>query len=345
MVFPPTWTPSPTFTPAPPTATATLVIQDTPIVTRTASPAATNFRRYPAPANGTLGLWVDTTDLSPDLLASLAPRAQLLSGQQVAAARQANSHAFTLARLDVNKSDNLVSNVQQLARSYDGILVEPTSADSLDAANALLASLRGPLGSRLLIASTYAWHDGASYAQHSADAQKLLARVDGACLCDFLRVGDAPLDQFKTEAEWKQDVDALAALSQSPNALVLVATRFAKVSNDTASQLAPWLDYALASYLLGADAAHTYFSFQGPHAADYLANDSLAPALGYAVSKYYQSYGLYARNFQKGLVLVNPGEYAREMPLGRTYTTTSGEQVTSAKLEPHAGLILLIAEQ
>ncbi len=340
MRFPVTWTPAPTYTPLPPTPTNTLVIQDSPVMTRT--PAA-NVRPYPDATNGTIGRWAETASLPADQLGTLAPLIRVVTGPQALAARRLNWRLIALARLDAGQPGNLVSRAISATQSYDGLLLEHVVTDTLPSTDALLASLRAPLGKRLLVASTYAWNDGAAYAAHTADAQALLKRVDGACLCNFLRASDTPTQTFKSEVEWKKDVDALAALSQAPSTFTLVSTPF-KLSGGDPEQLRPWLDYALASFLLGANGTHAYFNFQGPLADGYMSSRELDTALGYPSAAYYQNAGLYVRQFQKGMVAVNPGDYARELPLARPYLTLEGEQITRLRLEPRTGTILTVVQ-
>jgi Hypothetical glycosyl hydrolase family 15 len=344
--FPATWTPAPTSTPAPPAATATLVIQSTP---RVSSATGANIRRYPIPSYGIIGGWVDTTHLSVDALPSLAPRVQLALGPQVGAVRQLNRRVIDLARFDTTgRPEGVLPFARSLGSGYDGALLEHMGSEAgfaqFGSTDQILASVRIALGTRLLIADTYAWADGASLEEHGSDVEGLLSEVDGACVCQFLRAPDAPLATFRPDSEWKRDVDGLASLSSRPNLIVLVATRFDQVSDEEADQLQSWFDYALASFLMGENGSHAYFSFQGARADDYMASEELGVALGLPVGRYFPTYGVYARHFQHGLVVVNPGNTARELPLARVYVTPAGETLTRLMLVPHTGQILLMAD-
>ncbi len=344
--YPATWTPAPTATAAPPKPTATLVISAKSVTSTTAS---NNFRRYPFPSYGTIGAWVDTTHLSPGLMRELAPHVQLAIGSQAFTLRQINPRAIALARLDaLTQTETINLRALALGGVYDGVLLEHLGAspraNSASAVTNLLNPLRTGLATRLVIADTFAWEDGAAFALHASEASALLSRVDGVCVCSFLRPSNAPLTKFKDEGEWKKDVSALAALSSATNDIVLVATRFDKVSDKETNALKQWFDYALASYLLGANGVHTYFSFQGPRADDYMASTPLSSSLGAPLGGYFQSYGLYARHFARGMVVVNPGNFTRELPLARSCTSDSNQVVTRVKLEPHTGMILLVAQ-
>jgi hypothetical protein len=342
--FPPTWTPAPTATAKPPPPTATLVVQPS-SEDSNATPA--NIRRYPYSSYNTIGAWVDTTHISKDNLKQIASQVQLAIGPQANVLRQLNSRVITLQRVDsAGQAEGASSVSLVLDSASDGVLLENvgngTNVDRFTTTGKLLGAARDALDTRLLIADTYAWSDGAAFADHPSDAVSLLGRVDGLCLCSFLRASTSPVSAFKRETEWKQDVDALADLSSRPNLVVLVATRFDQVAESEVDQLQSWFDYALASFLLGEKGSFTYFGFQGPRADDYMAGGELSAGLGYPVGGYYPNYGMYARHFQRGLVVVNAGDSAREMPLTRLYRNPLGEKLTSLRLGPHTGEILLV---
>jgi Hypothetical glycosyl hydrolase family 15 len=344
--FPSTWTPEPTGTPEPPSPTATLVIQTPPGVS---SAGNGNIHHFPAPSYGEIGAWVDTTHLSADSMRLLAPLVQLATGPQAGAARQLNRRVIDLARFDAaGRAESVLPFARALESVYDGALLEHVASGEAGSQSGtsgqLLASVRIAIGPRLLIADTYAWTDGTAFAEHRSDIDGLLADVEGACMCQFLRASASPLSNFKTEAEWKKDVDGLAALSSHSNLIVLVATRFDQVTDEEVDQLQSWFDYALASFLIGENGSYAYFSFQGPHADDFMASAELSTGLGSPVGAYFPSFGVYARHFQHGLVGVNAGDTLREMPLTRTYVTPLGEQLTRVRLEPHTGVILLTGE-
>lgn len=341
--FPPTWTPAPTGTPAPPLPTATLVIQSSPAST---AGNAGNVRRYPDPIFNSIGKWIDTNYLSAELLKSTALQVQIASGPLADAIRRANPRVVTLLRSDLGEipPGGLELDGSE-GKYYEGALltnvgVGLTSAQ-FETSTGVLADARAALGARLLIADTYAWSDGISYMNHSSEADRLLHYVDGICLCRFLRDSGSPLSTFKSDGDWQQDVNALSALSGRGNLVVLVATRFGEVSEKDLNLMPQWFDYAFTSFMLGESGPYTYFSFQGPHADDYMASNKMSASLGNPVGGYYPSFGMYARHFQHGIVVVNAGNSEREMPLGQTYTTVTGDRVTRVTLEPYSGQILL----
>lgn len=285
--------------------------------------------------------------MSNDVQRQIASHIELAIGAQAGALRQASPRVITLDHLVVGGQQDGSGPELVLGPAYDGVLLEQEGnvegADPLGALDKLLGSIKGSMGSRLLLADGYAWTDGAAFQDHSSEAISLLKRTDGACICSFLRGSGDPLSTYKSQLEWKKDVDALATLSNQPNLIVLVATRFDKVNDKDLSLLQPWFDYSLASFLIGENSSYSYFSFQGQSADDYMGRSELTLVLGFPVGGYFPGFGMYERHFQHGLVVVNPGDTAREMPLARTYSNATGEQLTRLRLEAHSGQILLIS--
>ncbi|MGE5140868.1 MAG: hypothetical protein ACM3JD_15490, partial [Rudaea sp.] len=331
--LPPTWTPQPTATPGPPPPTATRVIPVEPVSQN--APAVSNqpYRHFPQSVFGKIGLWGDTRHLTVDQSRLLSDRVQIVSGPQALSLRRLNARLFALAVLDGSlPRDQLLKSLPSYAQ-YDAVLLDPVglpeSANSASLAAQLLAAAKPALGSRLLFA-------GSAEAARSQSAQ-----VDGVCLCRFLRAGDDKLDTFKTVAEWKKDVDSLTALASLPNSLVLVATRLNKVESGQSALVDRWFNYSFPSFLLGVTGGTSYFSFQGSGADNYLYQDATGVQLGYAYGSYYPFYGAYVRQFQNGMVAVNPGMSLVEIPLSRTYVSANGLKLTRVKLDPHSGIILL----
>lgn len=343
--FPATWTPAPTTTTTPHPPTATLVIQSE---TSEATANGEIHGRFPSAAYKGIGMWVDTTHMTSDVWRELASRAQLAFGPHAVGMRQINAQVLALAQIDLNgQAGTLPDSAAGDMSEFDGLLLVNVGMgavqDRFSISDRLLGMARNTLDSRILIASTYAWADGAAFEEHPTESGSLMTRVDGICLCSFLRPSVGPVSTFKGEAQWKKDVDALATLSSNPNLMVLVATRFDQVPEKETNLLQRWLDYALSSFLIAEHGQYAYFSFQGPLADDYMSAGEFQTPLGLPVGDYYSIFGMYARHFQHGLVVVNAGDTAREMPLAQTYLRPSGEQVTNLILEAHTGEILHIA--
>jgi hypothetical protein len=209
-----------------------------------------------------------------------------------------------------------------------------------DAVEGLLRTIRARVPDKLLIVGGYAWRDGTAYAAKPEEAQNLATFADGVHVEAFLRSPISKTTEFKSEANWKRDVDFLSAISQD-NKVVLLTTRLetAGVTTDVAGQ---WLNYTVASYLLGKNGAHTYLQFDAGDPA--FSNDLVLSAPIGAPTEAYTKLdsGIYQRTFSKGIVLVNPTNDSKKTTLQGNYKTLSGNQAeASITLGPRTGVILL----
>jgi hypothetical protein len=215
-----------------------------------------------------------------------------------------------------------------------------TDQQRRDAAEGLLRSLRARVTDRLLVVGGYAWRDGVAYAARTSEAQELSAIVDGVHIEQFVRSPISATNAFKSEANWKRDVDMLAELSKD-NRIVLLTTRLD--SEDAGDELArQWLNYSVASYLLGKSGAYTYFEFDT--GTPNFANESVLSAPVGAPTEPYakRDSGLYVRRFERGIVIVNPSGDSKKTEIESGYRTLSGTAVEqSVTLSPRTGLILI----
>ncbi len=244
--------------------------------------------------------------------------------------------------------------------AYDGIVLDGVGEDLIrkttppiytgtktfteeqrrDAAEGLLRAIRGRIPDKLVIAGGYAWKDGTAYAALDAEALDLSAIVDGAHISEFLHAPVSRTVDFKPEAAWKRDVDALSALSQD-NRIVLVSTRVdpTGVATDTLRQ---WLSYSVASYLLGKNGSRTYFQFDPGGSIAHLDGPIMTAPIGMPLEAYTKlDSGAYQRAFSEGIVLVNPTAKSKEIDLGAEYLTLSGAAIQKVTMSANTGLILL----
>jgi hypothetical protein len=147
-------------------------------------------------------------------------------------------------------------------------------------------------------------------------------------------------NEFRSEAAWKRDIDYLSTISQDDR-VVLITTRL-NASDATTDTIRQWLNYSVASYLLGKNGKHTYFQFDAGDPA-FSADPILSAPIGAPSDAYAKlDSGIYQRKFTKGVVLVNPTGDEKKWQVDQTYKTLSGNQVdTEVTLGPHSGLILL----
>lgn len=316
--YPPTYTPAPTGTNTPHPPTATLVIQRTPGAPRPAATRDPNARRVPTVPFGSTGVWLDVSSLNPESLVLLAPRAQVLVETEPST-RAGASGSYYLLKVAPGAP------LPELGARYDGILVENADVPAL-------AALRQEIAPRLLVAGTNL--------RDAADAAPILENADGICFCNFLRDPALPRGTYKSEADWKRDVDALAALTADPDALVFTATRFSEDVVKNSDELQAWLEYALSSFLLGANNSHSFFGFQAGAAQEFLGAPIVAAQLGAPSGAMYKANGVYQRRFAQGLVLVNPTRDAHAFALPRNYSDLNGTRVTQVTMPPASGMVL-----
>jgi len=68
-------------------------------------------------------------------------------------------------------------------------------------------------------------------------------------------------------------------------------------------------------------------------------------AIGHPTAAPLEQGGGWERAYSNGLVLVNPGDSAAEVPLDGSYADDRGQAVTSpVKLGPHRGAVLILAD-
>jgi hypothetical protein len=260
----------------------------------------------------------------------------------------------------------LVDDVDKIIQSgpYDGIVLDGVGAELIrsssspvytgtkaftddqrrSAAEGLIRAIRAKIPSKLMIIGGYAWKDGTAYADHSSEAQDLANLGDGVHIDEFLRAPISSTSDYKSEADWKKDVDYLSAISQD-NKIVLITTRIS-ASDATTDTIMAWLKYSVASYLLAKNGTHTYFQFDVQGALQYAADPILSAPVGAPQEAYTKlSSGIYRRQFSNGIVLVNPTDEEKETELEGQYHLLNGsEQIAKLTLHPYTGEILIKAQ-
>lgn len=325
--YPATWTPAPTPTKTPPGPTATLVIQHTPV------PLATrdaNARRLPEVPNTGIGLWIDTRGMDKNKQNLLVPRAQIMVGDPNTSIAH-NPSQFLLLGLDAKTH----ATSRSVPGQFDGVLFE--NADNANPNT--LAALRAQVAPRLLLQSV-------TIPQPAGDAVTstvtISSNTDGLCYCNFLREADAVSTTFKSEAEWKSEVAVLQVLSSKPNVVILTGTPFPEGASKDLDSMRQWLNYALASFLMGINNSHTFFSLEGAGAEPFMEAPQLVAKIGTPLGAMFNANGIYQRRFTRGLVLVNPTASAsRTFFVPHNFVDTGGKPVNQLALPPHSGTILL----
>jgi hypothetical protein len=172
------------------------------------------------------------------------------------------------------------------------------------------------------------------------EAQDLSAIVDGVHIEEFVRAPISKTNEFKTESNWKRDIDYLSSASQD-NKIVLVTTRI-DASQAGAELTKQWLNYSVASYLLGKNGDKTYFQFDAGDTS--WSNEPVLSAPVGAPSEAYSKLdsGVYSRKFEKGLVLLNPTGEQKKAGVTGSFRSLQGNLVdTSVTLPARTGIVLL----
>jgi len=244
---------------------------------------------------------------------------------------------------------------------YDGILLDGAGTDLIradntpvytgttkftdqqrqDAVDGLLRAIRARIPGKLMIIGGYAWEDGTAYNVKPAVTQDLASIGDGIHIDEFLRAPISATTDYKSESNWKKDIDYLSAISQDGK-VVLISTRF-MTTDALTDTIKAWLDYSVASYLLGKNGSSTYFQFDPGGSLVYSSDPVLAVPIGSPQEAYSKlSSGIYRRLFTKGMALVNPTSDKKETVFDTAYHTLGAtDPITKVVMPPHTGLILL----
>lgn len=212
-------------------------------------------------------------------------------------------------------------------------------AEWLNVKDNLLRFLKNDLGSKLLTVNGYM--NGRAYQRFRPGG--LIDIADGVLIEGFVRWPFDKLSDFRSEADWKKDIDLLRNLS-ARGKLIIAETQFLQGQENEA--LANQIKmYAFTSYLLGAN-GQSYFEFNTLNPSNMWQNGSLPFKyynldIGEPLGEYYLKNNVYQRDFSDGKVLVNPKTEAHVLQLERNYRTLDHKRVSVIKVTPHSGVILL----
>jgi hypothetical protein len=216
-----------------------------------------------------------------------------------------------------------------------------TDQQRRNAVESLLQTVHAKIPNKLMIIGGYAWEDGTAYGAYSTDSQYLASLGDGIYIDKFLRAPISDTATYKSEANWKKDIDYLASTSQDGK-IVLITTRIDS-SDATTDTVKQWLYYSVASYLLGKNGNRTYFQFDDAGTLAYANDPVLSAPIGAPQEAYTKlTSGIYRRLFSKGIVLVNPTSDKKDTDFDIEYHLLGGtDPIKKVSMSAHTGLILL----
>jgi hypothetical protein len=239
-------------------------------------------------------------------------------------------------------ADNVIS---LLTGGWDGVFMDDTNPTMKyhydpaqvakypnDAAySAATGSALAYIGPRIRAAGKLAIPNLGSWSAYRSTVDSWLPYVSGGMEEQFGKWGNDPATGYVTGNQWQRQLDALK-LSQSQGKLFIAITH----SQPTDAKAAR---YGWASVLLGAGGKAAYSL-----AADYT-NETWFPEYGYDLgdatgAETTESGGVHRREFQRGLVLVNPTTAAVAVRFGGTYSGSGLTAATGATLAPASALVL-----
>ena len=227
-----------------------------------------------------------------------------------------------------------------------------TNADWLSANLATLQRVKSVLGTIPLYANgtfngMHFWRTG------THDAYVTLIQnsgIDGWMIEGFLNDGSGT---YYSEDYWKQSVEYIRWIEAnvSLQKRVFVATHWQDtIPSDILHD--DFVLYVYASLLLAASPERVYYTIDQPentslqfHSSQFVQSlhkiDLGNPSGAYYVLAEVANARVYARQYEKGIVLVNPTANALAVTLPQTYKTLDGVNVTSLNMPAHRGAILL----
>ncbi len=169
----------------------------------------------------------------------------------------------------------------------------------------------------------------------------LVPNAQGHVFEGCFRAAKAPISAWPPVADWKMQVDAIAAVQAAGKLSLCMTKTWSATATDTQRQ--QWHDFGLASTLL-VNAGRSYFHFTGRQGEP---ADTRWPntrrGIGTPAGARTTQGNLHVRRFTTGMVVVNPSGTAQTIALGGSYKTLSGATVTSLRAAPHTGHLLVKA--
>ncbi len=309
--------------------------------------------RFPLAMKMGIGTWEDVSRFSGDALAQRGLALRVAVGGDPQTAKKQNKDLVVLQPIDISQEADLInagksrimqSANQAVSQGFDGVIIRDarpntgvlstvnpatnkpwTSAERGAAVSQIAQSFKTANPKQLVVTS------------QGADA---VTGMDGNWFVNFVQVDASSATAYKSEADWKSEIDAFAKLSESRSQITLVSTVLPATTDEATGR--KWGEYALASFLLGKQGSYSYFSFQSGKVNELtlLDADPRIVRIGEAQGAYTVQDGVYKRAYSGGLVLVNPGTEEKKVSLQHPYRYNH-DLVTEITLPSHAGAVLL----
>jgi hypothetical protein len=206
----------------------------------------------------------------------------------------------------------------------------------LDETEGLAAFVRGSLAPSPVVGNGLT--DGADYFASNGPTSTLLDGLTAAMDEAWVRQASDPVNSYRPVNAWRDDVDMLSNVARRKigNVAIVVCKLWVKA---TAAQIVSWHRYSLATFMLGYEPGHAYYSFRSDHNLTD-PNSMTSVNLGTPTGAYFANSSAFQRRFTKGTVVVNPSDATVKVSLGGAYLDSGGHVVRSITLGPHGAAIL-----
>jgi hypothetical protein len=164
-------------------------------------------------------------------------------------------------------------------------------------------------------------------------------KVDGVMIEGFTHATYQNADQYNTADLTKLQIDYYASVTSNGK----IAWYYSGTSTGTNAQINNLVKYCFAGALISNNnpqsvfSFNDWFSFDGSHGYYPIMDTNIGSPTG----TYYQSQGVYMRDYTAGKVLFNPFANSYTVNLGQDYRLVSGATVSSVTLNGYSGEILL----
>jgi hypothetical protein len=210
-----------------------------------------------------------------------------------------------------------------------------TKPDWLKATAKLAAQVRTQVHPLLLFGNGLT--NGTFFYQPGDPTKQIVDGIVGGISEELIRLSTSPATTFPSTAVWKQNVDMISAIEAEGKPCLVVTKLWSK---STTAQQDAWLQYALASFLLGTQGRSAFFFSPSSHSSRTATFSLYNTNVGTPTGSYAFSQGVYQRTFSAGLVLVNPSASSVNVTLAHAYYTTSHQKVTAVTMAPNSGMLL-----
>jgi hypothetical protein len=161
--------------------------------------------------------------------------------------------------------------------------------------------------------------------------------MDGGIAEAWLRGSKTGVNSYPKETAWKQNVDMIVAVEAEGKPLLTLVKLWVTAS---ATQQQAWLQYALASFLMGTQGRSAFFFSSSYKESRTTPCAVCSTNVGSPLAPYAKTGGVYQRSFSNGRALVNPTGATVTVALGGIYYTPSRQAVSSITMKPNTGVVL-----